>query len=172
MINDEVMPETYKVHPAFTKGDIEYSGIWVEEKEFSELATLHAIFESREEYDIHMMTNNEFGAALYLIYALEDMDEISFAKDEYVAASTSGGIGKFSSSNDFVTEYELDDAGKAKVDEKYGDAFHETPWNRVLADYPTVDKPYVIRKFSSGIFDFTNSTGMDTASYRGVITVK
>lgn len=172
MVNDEVMPGTYKIHPAFSKNGIEYSGIWVEETEAGKLSTLTAIYETHTDYDVHLMTNDEFGAALYLMYALEDTNEVSFTKDEYVAACISDNIGKFSASNGFVTEYELDESGVIEIAEKYGDAFYETPWNRVLEDYPTDEKPYVIRKFGSGLFDFTNSAGTEEAYYRGVIAIK
>lgn len=172
MINDEVMPTNYKVHPAFSVNGVEYSGIWVEAKEAGELTSLSAAVDDRDKYSIHMLTNNEFGATLYLMYSLEDMDEVSFEKDEYVAASLSDNIGKFSNNGGFATEYNLDGEGKFLEQEVYGDAFYETPWNRVESSYPTVAKPYVIRKLSSGTFDFSNAVGTEDACYRGAIAIK
>lgn len=172
MVNDEVMPQNYKIHPAFSVNGVEYSGIWVEQKEAGKLSSLSTVFDDRDKYDIHMLTNTEFGAILYLMHALEDMDEVLFTKDEYVAASLSDNIGKFSTNGGFVTEYNLDEEGKFLEQEIYGDAFYETPWNRLESNYPTTAKPYVIRKLSSGTFDFSNAVGTEDACYRGAIAIK
>lgn len=170
MVNDEVMPETYVVHPAFSKDGTEYSGIWVEEDIYTQLTALSSIYEDKDSYATHMMTNDEFGASIYLMYALEAMDEITFEKDEYVAASLIDDIAKFSNSNGFVTTYELDENGVTK--ERIGDAMWETPWDRVLATYPTEDKPYIMRKFGSGKFDFEAVDGNEEAYCRRAIAVK
>lgn len=170
MVNDEVMPETYTVHPAFSKNGTEYSGIWVEEDIYTQLTTLSSIYEDKDSYATHMMTNDEFGASIYLMYALESMDEIKFEKDEYVAASLMDDVEKFSNSDGFVTTYELDENGVVK--ERYGDAMWETPWDRVLSTYPTNDKPYIIRKFGSGKFDFEATDGNEEAYCRRAIAVK
>lgn len=170
MVNDEVMPETYAVHPAFSKDGNEYSGIWVEKDVYTKLTTLSSVYEEKDSYDAHMMTNDEFGASIYLMYALEAMDEITFEKDEYVAASLINDIAKFSNSNGFVTTYELDENGVTK--ERIGDAMWETPWDRVLATYPTEDKPYIMRKFGSGKFDFEAVDGNEEAYCRRAIAVK
>ncbi len=170
MVNDEVMPETYAVHPAFSKDGNEYSGIWVEKDVYTKLTTLSSVYEEKDSYDAHMMTNDEFGASIYLMYALEAMDEITFEKDEYVAASLIDDIAKFSNSNGFVTTYELDENGVTK--ERIGDAMWETPWDRVLATYPTEDKPYIMRKFGSGKFDFEAVDGNEEAYCRRAIAVK
>lgn len=170
MVNDEVMPETYAVHPAFSKDGNEYSGIWVEKDVYTKLTTLSSVYEEKDSYDAHMMTNDEFGASIYLMYALEAMDEITIEKDEYVAASLIDDIAKFSNSNGFVTTYELDENGVTK--ERIGDAMWETPWDRVLATYPTEDKPYIMRKFGSGKFDFEAVDGNEEAYCRRAIVVK
>lgn len=170
MVNDEVMPETYTVHPAFSNNGNEYSGIWIEKEAYLQMSSLTGINQVYDNYNTHMMTNDEFGAAIYLMYALENMEEILFENDEYVAASLSTDIDRFSISDGFVTKYELDENGKIK--ERYGDAIWETPWNRVLSDLPTEDKPYLIRKFGSGVFDFLNTDGNETAYYRRAIVIK
>lgn len=170
MVNDEVMPGTYKVHPAFSNNENEYSGIWVEQEAEQKITSITGINEEFENYEAHMMTNDEFGATIYLMYALENMEEIKFEKDEYVAASILDGADKFSNANGFVTLYELDENNIVK--EKYGDALWETPWNRVLASYPTEDKQYIIRKFSSGKFDFASTDGNEEAYYRKTIVLK
>ena len=170
MVNDEVMPETYAVHPAFSKDGNEYSGIWIEKDVYTKLTTLSSVYEEKDSYDAHMMTNDEFGASIYLMYALEAMDEITFEKDEYVAASLIDDIAKFSNSNGFVTTYELDENGVTK--ERIGDAMWETPWDRVLATYPTEDKPSIMRKFGSGKFDFEAVDGNEEDYCRRAIAVK
>lgn len=174
MPNDEVMQGDYKVHPAFTKDGVEYSGIWVEYSPTApkgEMPSLPLYDSTNSECNLHMMTNIECGAALYLMYALNDTDEIIFESDEYVAACIDG-VGVFNRSNGFVTAYTSDESGDIILNGIYGDAFLETPWDRVLDDYPTAGKKYVIRKFDSSLFDFTNSNGTDEATYRGVITIK
>ena len=174
MSNDEVMQGEYRVHPAFTKDGVEYSGIWVEEtvRENKITLTSSPLYDSsNSEFNLHMMTNMECGAVMYLMYALDDTNEIKFKNDEYVAACIDD-LGRFSSSDGFVTLYTSNESGDINLTGIYGDAFYETPWNREIADYPTEEKKYVIRKFDSSFFDFTNSDGTDSASYRGVITIK
>ena len=175
MPNDEVLQGQYKLHPAFSKDGIEYSGIWVEEKISTSKASLPTspLYQNitTDLGNLHMMTNMECGAAIYLMYALEAMDEIEFMDDEYVAASANG-VGVFDDSDRFVTPYIINASGDIQIAGTYGDAFYETPWERIIEDYPTEDKQYVIRKFGSSLFEFTNSDGSDLAAYRGVIVVK
>lgn len=172
MSNDEIIPANYKIHPAFSNGSIQYSGIWVEEVPTSGMSILSAYFEDFGEYEAHMMTNEECGAALYLMYALDDMSEVIFEDAEYVAACIESAAGKFSISQGFYSEYELGEDGKADISKKFGDALFETPWGRVLEDAPTAARPYLIRRFDSSLFDFTNSTGTEVANFRRVISIK
>ena len=116
-----------------------------------------------------MMTNMECGASIYLMYALEAIDEIEVMNDEYVAACANG-IGGFDAN--FVTVYTLNASGDIELAASYGDSFRETPWERIIEDYPTNDQKYVIRKFGSSLFDFTNSKGDDDVISRGVIVIK
>ena len=176
MMNDEVMQGEYKVHPAFSNGEIQYSGIWVEEKvrdkdTLSSAVASIASENNNAECDMHLMTNMECGALMYFMHAFDNPKDIKIVEDEYVAARVNG-LGVFSSSNGFVTVYTLDESGDIEIDGVYGDAFNETPWNRVEQDYPIEDEPYLIRKFNSSRYDFTNSAGDDEAYYRCVITVK
>lgn len=172
MQNDEVIEGEYKVHPAFIKDGVQYSGIWIEQTAYA-VSSLPSspLYEEFEGGSLHMMTNMECGAAIYLMSALDAMDEIELKDDEYVAASASG-LGVFSSSNGFVTAYTLNASGDIELGGTYGDAFYETPWDRAIENYPTEANRYVIRKFTSGLYDFTNSDGTDSAAYRGVITIK
>lgn len=172
MTNDEVIPGEYKVHPAFSKDDVEYSGIWVEKDAVDIMTSINSPLQENEaEYNLHLMTNMECGAAIYLAYAFDSENQIDFDKTEYMAACLSNGIGKFSSSNGFVTVYTAEN-GTLNANGIYGDALIETPWNRYVCDNPTEEKPFIIRKFASGLFDYTNSDGTDTAYSRGVITIK
>ncbi len=110
MTNDEVIPGEYKVHPAFTKDDVEYSGIWIEKEAINVVDSINSpLYEAGAEFNLHLMTNMECGAAIYLSYALNCDNQIVFDKSEYVAACLSNGIGKFASSDGFVTVYALED---------------------------------------------------------------
>lgn len=173
MVNDEVVQGEYSIHPAFAKEGVEFSGIWIEEKNRDISVTLSTPLHDNSNplIDLHMMTNLECGAAMYLAFSYDNTEEIKFDKDEYVAASLADE-GPFDRSNGFYTEYNIDANGNMDVYKMIGDALYETQWDRAISNYPTLDKPYIIRKFSSSFFDFTNSDGMNTASYRGVIVVK
>lgn len=174
MVNDEVMQGEYKVHPAFTNGENQYSGIWVEQdvrdKDFLLSAIADVALENDNiECNMHLMTNTECGAIMYLMHSYENPTEIILEKDEIVAACANVSL---TGNGDFVTKYALDASGDIITDNISGDAFAETPWNRVISDYPNKTNKYVIRKFSSSRYDFTNSDGNDEAYYRSVIVVK
>lgn len=172
MKNDEVLEGEYKVHPAFTKDNKQYSGIWIKQEYLAKSSLPSSpLYEEFDDGNVHMMTNMECGAAIYLMGALNAMSEISFEDDEYVAASVDG-LGAFSSSNGYVTAYTLNESGDINLGGIYGDAFYETPWNRLEQDYPTETNRYVVRKFTDSLYSFTNSDGTDRAAYRGVITIK
>lgn len=171
MQNDEVMQGEYKVHPAFiaASGDY-YSGIWVEKNPSETKGSLsYNINKYTGDENLHMMTNMECGASIYLMYALEAMNEIECMNDEYVAACANG-VDDFDVN--FVTVYTLNISGDIELGASYGDSFRETPWERIIEDYPTNDQKYVIRKFGSSLFDFTNSNGDDEVISRGAIAIK
>ena len=101
MENDEVMDAGYSVHPAFGS---KYCGFWMEIKPRETKTTLTGspLYQSSDQ--MHLMTNSECGAVLYLFHALGmDVSQI-FEKDEYVAASLSEKRA-FISSEDFVDVY-------------------------------------------------------------------
>ncbi len=172
MSNEERLPTEYKIHPAFSVGGIEYSGLWFEETAVHTISNLNSGSivqtqtgaEGKTHSNLHMMTNMEAGAAMYLLYAYECLDEIELNQNEYVAANV-GGPGPFDSN--FVTVYEAREINNRLT----GDAIKETPWQRVIANYPTTDKPYIIRRYGSSLFDFTNSNGSDEALARSVIAI-
>ena len=176
MSNDEVIPSGFQIHPAFSMGDIELSGIWVE-METSESATslssaisdAASIVNGRSDMTSHLMTNSEFSAALYLMFALDCFEEINFTlQNEFVAAGLSNS--SIINGLEYADKYVLDSDMPTGISEKIGDAMLETNWNRLIADYPTAAKPCVVRLLKSGYFDFTAVT--ESASsyyYRSVI---
>lgn len=172
MSNEERLPSDYKVHPAFSVGGVEYSGLWIEESPDHVISNLNSGSivqtqtgaEGKTHFNLHMMTNMEAGAAIYLLYAYDCLDELKLNQNEYVAANIDSP-GPFDSN--FVTIYE-----EREIDNRLtGDAITETPWQRVIGNYPSNAKPYIIRKFGSSLFDFTNSNGSDEARARGVIAI-
>lgn len=174
MVNNEVVQGEYKVHPAFSNGATNYSGIWVEQNVrdtdvLSSAITEIASNNDNIECNMHLMTNIECGAIMYLMHSYENPKDIKLEKDEFIAATADGTI---SGNGDFVTRYTLDESGDIILNNTFGDAFMETPWNRVISDYPNETNNYVIRRFSSGRYDFTNSDGNDEAYYRSVIVIK
>lgn len=172
MTNGERIPVDYIVHPAFTVGTKEYAGLWVEEEASHMITNLNSASiiqtvkgsESKVNYNLHMMTNMEAGAAMYLTFAFNCPYEIDLTLNEYVAANV-GGAGPFDS--EFVTLYDEDESKNMLR----GDAIRETPWKRVLKEYPTNSEPYIIRMFASSMFDFINTAGNEEASSRSVIAI-
>lgn len=172
MTNGERIPVDYIVHPAFTVGTKEYAGLWVEEEASHMITNLNSASiiqtvkgsESKVNYNLHMMTNMEAGAAMYLTFAFNCPYEIDLTLNEYVAANV-GGAGPFDS--EFVTLYDEDESKNVLR----GDAIRETPWKRVLKEYPTNSEPYIIRMFASSMFDFVNTAGNESASSRSVIAI-
>ena len=166
MFNNEILPDGYLVHPAFSSNGNEYPGIWVQKNLEGTYTSLSSpLYVENEAYNLHMMTNTEFGASAYLMWSLDNSNDISFNQDEYVAASvdTSGVF-----NDKYVTIYDSSNIEYSVI----GDAMGETPWGTTYSDFPDATNKYIIRKFSTGnLFDFTNSTGNNTASYRGVIVV-
>ncbi len=90
MINDEVMPSQYEVHPAFNKNGVEYSGIWVEESAINKVTNYGGI--SITNADLHIMENKEYLATIYLMYYLEALEEVKFEKPEYVDSLFYGDV--------------------------------------------------------------------------------
>lgn len=172
MTNGERIPVDYIVHPAFSNGAKEYAGLWIEEEASHPITNLNSASiiqtakgtEGKVDYSLHMMTNMEAGAAIYLTFAFECPYEIDLTLNEYVAANISSA-GPFDS--EFVTLYEADE----KDNMLRGDAIRETPWKRVLGEYPTSSEPYIIRKFASSTFDFINTNGNEEANSRSVIAI-
>ena len=72
--------------------------------------------------------------------------------------------------SDYATLPRLSGSGRLGVkSDTNGGALYETPWDRFVENYPTDSKPYIIRNFLSGLYDYTNSDGTDVEAYRGVL---
>ncbi|MBQ7303814.1 MAG: class I tRNA ligase family protein, partial [Alphaproteobacteria bacterium] len=73
----------------FCRADVlKYSGIWVEENARNEkidLTSTPLYDDSNPECNLHLMTNMECGAIMYLMHSFENPEEIILEKDEYVA---------------------------------------------------------------------------------------
>lgn len=155
MGNNEVLPDEYAVHPAFSSGDEELAGFWISYESLGTASSFANAISSANNVvanddsasTSHLMSNSEYGAALYLMYALNDFEEIDFTKNnEYVAAGAENTL---------------------------GDAMIETNWDRITANYPTTEKPCIVRLMKSSYFDFTNvATSGGNYSYRAVIVNK
>ncbi len=172
MSNGERIPVGYKVHPAFSNENAEFAGLWYEQTPSHLISNLSfgsiipTVEKSEENVTsvVHMMSNAEVGAAIYLMYSYRCFEQIELEKDEYVAAMVESS-GPYN--ENFVTIYEKDENDNTLI----GDAINETPWGRILSNYPTITAPYMIRKFGSSLFDYTNTNGDAEAQSRSVIAI-
>lgn len=178
MVNNETLPTGYKVHPAFKTGGTEKAGIWVAMDTSDSSVTLSvAVNESKnivgndEKAESHLMSNMEYSAALYLMYAYNCLDEINFTlKDEFVAAGNENNT--ILASLDYADLYQIDADSPTGIADKYGDAMTETNWDRYTAIFPVANQSVVVRLFKSGYFDFNSVASSSTNHYRPVIVIK
>lgn len=171
MSNNEVIATGYRVHPAFRANGKELPGIWVASKPsatpttFTNAAYNCSYAVRNDDYiSSHLMTNSEFAAALYLMFYLNDYEEIDFtSRNEYVAAglNTSSAI----KSLEYVDLYATDNDRSTKITLKVGDAVAETNWDRTIANYPTNDKPIFVRQLRTGYFDFDSASESSSSYY-------
>lgn len=182
MTNGETLPSGYIIHPAFRSNNIEKPGIWVAIDPSENKTTLtsaintceNIIDDTNGELSSHLMTNSEYSAALYLMYAYNCLDEINFAENnEYVAAgssqnSTLDGL-------DYADLYERDIDSDTGVVNKNGDAMTETNWDRYSdgtnSMYPTSPSDIVIR-LQGGYFNFDVVSSSDLNHFRSVIVTQ
>lgn len=177
MSNNEVLPSEFMVHPAFSREGIELPGIWVSYEALGTATSLSSAISSASditngdsEVTSHLMSNSEFSAALYLMFALNDFDEIDFeTKNEYVLAGLST-LSEINNNLAYADSYVKDDTSETGVQLKTGDAMIETNWDRLTGNYPTSDKPCILRLFKSGYFDFTSVSKLSgNYGYRAVM---
>ena len=176
MSNNEVIASGYQVHPAFSVNGKELAGIWVATTPSSSTANLSgaasnaASIVGDDAYaSSHLMTNSEYSAALYLMYAFQNFKDIDFrSKNEFVAAglNSSSTIRGFEYADLYVPDTDMVTGVAAKT----GDAMLETNWGRSIADYPNSARPCIVRRLTSGYFDFTSvAESGANYNYRAVI---
>lgn len=178
MANDETIPSGYIIHPAFESNDEKKSGFWVAIESSTSKTTFssainacHMIADGNSKISSHLMTNSEFSAALYLMFAYNCMDEIEFNKfDEFVAAGLKGNSRL--SSLEYADLYTLDPDSMTGVAYKVGDAMTETNWDRYTGNFPESNSDIVVRLLESGYFNFTVTGESSMNHYRSVITAK
>ena len=178
MINNEVLPAGYRVHPAFKMGGKEHAGIWVAMETSDSSATLSGAVSDCEglvgtdsELSSHLMTNMEYSAAIYLMFAHNCLDEINFTlQNEFVAA---GNENNATLKNlEYVDLYQPDSGSPTGIANKYGDAMAETNWDRYIGMYPVTNASVVVRLFKSSYFDFESVSDTTSNYYRPVIVIK
>ena len=178
MINDEALPHGYRVHPAFKAGGKEHAGIWVAVEPSENSATFTGAVNDAEnivginsKLSSHLMTNQEYAASLYLMYAYDSFEQINFAaQNEFVAA----GHAETVSLQDltYADLYETDSGAKTGVTEKHGDAMTETNWDRYQAVFPKNEGNIIVRLLKSGYFDFNSVDASSDNHYRAVIVIE
>ncbi|MBQ8299022.1 MAG: hypothetical protein IJX99_04015 [Clostridia bacterium] len=178
MINNETLPSGYIIHPAFRSADTEKPGIWVaidssiNETTFSSAVSICSnIVGTNADLSSHLMTNSEFSAALYLMYAFNCLDEIDFTKyDEYVAAGSANN--STLKSLEFADLYAKDADSDTGIVDKNGDAMTETNWDRYTGIFPVSQSNIVVRLLESGYFNFDVASTSELNHYRSVIVTR
>ena len=178
MVNNETLPAGYRVHPAFKAGNKEKPGIWIAMDTSASSTTLSGAVSnsenfvgSHEEIESHLMTNTEYAAAIYLMFAYDCLDEIDFTvQNEFVAAGNETNT--ILSGLDYVDLYQTDNGTSTGIANKYGDAIVETNWDRYTAIFPKANASVVVRLLKSGYFDFQSVDDSSNYYYRPVIVIK
>lgn len=179
MVNNEVLSSGYKVHPAFSVNGKELPGIWVSVNTSDLVENIsNAAIEAQDwipsnnNVVSHLMTNSEYAAALYLMYALDSFEQIDFITENELVAAGIEGASSALNMLDYVDLYSIDITSSTGIEYKVGDAMLETNWDRLTANYPTTTKPYIVRLFKSNYFDFTSVNATARYHYRAVIVNK
>lgn len=178
MVNNETLPAGYRVHPAFKDGNNEKPGIWIAMETSESDATFssavsnsESVVGSHSEIESHLMTNTEYAAALYLMFAYNCFDEIDFTlQNEFVAAGNENNTTL--SALEYADIYQVDNSSETGISDKYGDAMTETNWDRYRAIFPKTSASVVVRLLKSGYFDFESVSDSSSNYYRPVITIK
>lgn len=187
MPNKEVIPSGYMVHPAFThiinsEEKFELPGFWVAVNSSESKGSISTAISNsasvvnsissslKNLMSSHLMTNSECSAVLYLLFSTNNLDVIDlFEADEYVAGGYKSATGI--KDLEYVDLYEADASSFTGIKNKRGDGMVETNWGRLEAVYPTSSKPYIVRRLTSGVFDFI-SVASGSYNYRAVIVPK
>ncbi len=177
MVNDEVLPSGYRVHPAFKMGGKEHAGIWVAMDTSTTSATFSGAVSNSENatgsidgISSHLMTNTEYAAALYLMFSYDCLEQINFrVQNEFVAAGNANNTTL--KSLEYADLYSIDNGADTGVTERYGDALTETNWDRLIATFPKVSSTVIVRMLKSGYFDFNSVSASSNYYYRPVIVI-
>ena len=178
MINNEILPAGYKVHPAFKMGGKEHAGIWIAMETSESDGTLSVavndcedIVGTHDELASHLMTNMEYSSAIYLMFAYNCFDEINFTlQNEFVAAGNENNA--VLRNLEYADLYQVDLDSDTGIANKFGDAMVETNWDRFVGIYPQATSSIVVRLFKSGYFDFEAVNEASSCYYRPVIVIK
>ena len=178
MVNDEVLPTGYRIHPAFKMGGKEHAGIWVAMETSATSASFSGAIDSSETaigsiqgVSSHLMTSTEYAAALYLMFSFNSFDQIYFgAQNEFVAAGNSSNT--VLKSLEYADLYSVDNGSDTGVTERYGDALTETNWDRLIATFPKASSSVIVRMLKSGYFDFNSVSASSNYYYRPVIVLE
>lgn len=201
MANDEILPDGYQVHPAFSDNGKEFAGIWVAKYVSEDVDTLREAMEkslakhvtSSTLLESHLMRNTEWAALAYLSFAcggdsstgnslnnsygIDDLNEPNFVAACLESANKYGYDDKFD-----IYKYEAEELTyKSKETVKNGDALIATSektsensaWYKTKSVLPQVDKPYILRRGDLSYFAYEayNGTRLHT-TYRNVLTIK
>ena len=117
------------------------------------------------------MTNTEYAAAMYLMFAYNCFDEIDFTvQNEFVAAGNEDNT--ILKNLNYADLYQVDNGSPTGIANKHGDAMAETNWDRYVAVFPKTSSYVIVRLFKSGYFDFQSVTDSSSYYYRPVIVIK
>lgn len=178
MKNDEALPAGYRVHPAFRMGGKEHAGLWIAMDTSETSVTFTGAVNgsknavgTNSDISSHLMTNSEYAAALYLMFAYDCFEQINFtAQNEFVAAGNSSTTAL--QGLDYADLYAIDDGSDIGVTQRYGDAVTETNWDRYTATFPKNSGNVMVRLLKSGYFDFTSVSASTSNYYRPVIVIE
>lgn len=195
MANDEILPDGYQVHPAFSTSDgRELAGIWISKYLHEDVDSLaeavdksYKMYEGSASIESHLIKNSEYAAMAYLSFASggnsRDGNTLNNSygicdinSPEFVAACLDGDDEKFDiySYNGTKLTYESNEttkAGDALIATSSGNS-ENSSWYKGTSILPTADKPYVLRRGDQSFFAYEAYNGTrNNTSYRNVVTI-
>ncbi|MBR4111126.1 MAG: hypothetical protein IKK43_05530 [Clostridia bacterium] len=200
MANNEILPDGYQVHPAFTTSDgQELAGIWIAKYVYDDVDTLkeaanksYEMYEGSTSIESHLMKSTEWAAMAYLSFASggnsRDGNTLNNSygicdinSPEFVAAGLNSA-NTFGHQNVFDSYLYVDDklTYESNEEKKNGDALVATSsqlsensaWYKGMSVLPNSTSPYLLRRGDISYFAYEayNGTRLHT-SYRNVITI-
>lgn len=170
MVNGEVLPSDFTIHPAFKSGENELTGFWimidssVDNADSISDAISNTYDISINGIDSHLMNNSEYVATVFMEKYLGN-NEVTFGPKEYVGAIFEGVEHKFDT-------YSIQNQNPNYFLKVRGHGFSDTPWN-IKKDVilPDNDKNYLVRDVNNGGYFYYEAVESDGASatYRRVI---